>query len=207
MHRIPTTRPAEFQPQEIVHVILTVDRNKLSANPKDPMVLAFMIKKPLPGPPPISAGDEDKVRTYAELRASMPLIGVNLTPAPSPFDITVGRQCWVVVELDEKIENWQFATGERGVTTKVESDRNCSLRHVYANGAEQAGARIPRDGCRVLYFGVVAREAANTPHCGELFNFHTEFLVEEPDEQGQLVKKRLNVIFDPDIKNEGTKFP
>lgn len=205
--RIPTTKPANFLPETIVHVILTVDRTKLSTNEKDDMALAFTIKSPSPGAPPINPGDETEVTEYAVRRAGPQFVDIMLGPAPSPFDITVSRPCWVVVELDAKIENWQFATGERGVTTKAESDRNCSLRHVYDDGAQAAGERVSRDGCRVLYFGVVARDAANTPNCGELFNFHTEFLMEEDDGHGHVVQKRLNVIFDPDVKNEGTKFP
>jgi hypothetical protein len=205
--RIPTTRPADFLPEKIVHVILTINRCRLSTNEKDPISLDFTIKEPTSAPPTITPGDETRVTEYAVERASPQLIQIQLGPAPSPFDITVKRPCWVVVELDEKIENWQFATGERGATTKAESDNNCYLRHVYDDGAQVAGKLIPRDGCRVLYFGVVARDAANTANGGELFNFHTEFLMEEDNGSGKPVKKRLNVIFDPDVKNEGTKFP
>ncbi|UAL08695.1 nucleotide synthetase [Caulobacter segnis] len=200
--RIPTTRPADFLPEKIVHVVLTVDRGKLPKKEEDPWTLDFTIKEPSEQLPTIPPGDEKKVMEYAVQRANPGFRDINLVPVPSPFDIKVDRPCWVVVELDAKIANWQFAKGERGATTKAESDRNCYLRHVYDDGAQPAGERAPRDRCRVLYFGVVARDAGGTSLAGDLFNFHTEFRMEENG-----VEKRLNVIFDPDVKNEGTKFP
>ncbi|KQZ06143.1 hypothetical protein ASD21_00425 [Caulobacter sp. Root1455] len=209
--RIPTTKPSNFIPKSIVHVILTVDRTKLATDPQLAMNLAFTVQAPAPTTPTMGAGDETEVEKYALARAGFQAVDLLTTPAPSPFDIDVREQCWVVVELDSKIHGWQFAKHERGATTKGESDRNCYLRHVYAKGVEAPGERIPRDGCRVLYFGVVARDVFDPkkdPNPGsEAFNFHTEFLMEENDPNGVKIKKRLNVIFDPDVKNDGGKFP
>lgn len=205
MHPIPATKPARFEPLEIIHVILSVDRKKLSNNPKDRMELAFTIMKPERPPPYMSPGDESKVVEYALQRASMPLVEISTVPVPSPFDIIITKQCWVVIEIDDKIENWQFAKCHHGVTTKFDSRRDCYLRHIEGGDVKAAGEDIKSDGCRVLYFGVFARDGNGTLGASELFNFHTEFLTRN-DANGEITK-RLNVIFDPDIKNEGSPIP
>jgi hypothetical protein len=205
MHPLPATKPARFVPLEIIHAILSVDRTKLSNNSKDRMELAFTVMKPERPPPSISPGDESKVIEYAKLRASMPLIEISTKSVPSPFDIIITKQCWVVIEIDSKIENWQFAKENHGVTTKFDSGRDCYLRHVEGGDVQSAGEYIKGDGCRVLYFGVFSRDGKGAPDASELFNFHTEFLTR--DIANGEITKRLNVIFDPDIKNEGTKIP
>ena len=202
---ISATKPDSFRPEKIFHAILTVDKEKFPKE-NEPWSLSFIIKKPLEEPQSIPPGDEAKVIEFAIERANAQALAP-LTTVPSPFDIAVDRPCWVVVELDAGIENWQFAKDVYGVTNKTKSDRNCWLRHVYGSGAQPAGEPIPDDKCRVLYFGVVARGEKDTPDASDFFNFHTEFIMKEFDDQKRPVEKRLNVIFDPDVKNEGTKFP
>jgi hypothetical protein len=207
MYRIPTAKPDDFKPEKIVHVIVTVERSLLSRDPEQSMNLPFTVIKPKESPPTIRPGDESVVEKYAEMVASSSLIQSWKDVEVSPLDIAVDRPCWVVIEIDKRIENWQFAQGERGLTTKSDSDRNCHLRHIEEGRVQQAGAPISGDGCRVLYFGVVARDGRGTPDASELFNFHTEFLTGTRVDGKWQVEKRLNVIFDPDIKNEGTAFP
>ncbi len=73
-------------------------------------------------------------------------------------------------------------------------------------GVKKPGEDAVDDGCKVLYFGVVKRGPRKNPPLdnppGDLFNFHIEFLQQDPDGP-----KRLKVIFDPDVKNNSDTNP
>lgn len=193
----------DFKPQEIVHAILTIDASQ-------PSNLVFKTVRPKDDPPPLKTNDgqpappnAETIETYAQRIASGHGVAFGTRDAPSPYDIPVDRQCWVLLQLDPRIHNWQFTKDELGCTTKAAANkRNCGLRHVYANKMGAPGEVVTDDGCQVLYFGVVRRGKNCKPPIpgkppGELFNFHIEFL--QTDGDGT---KRLRVIFDPDIKND-----
>ena len=117
-----------------------------------------------------------------------------VNPPPSPFDMIVSDPCFIVVELAPDVKNWQFETGTAALTTKdTATEDNWGLVHAYADGRHSAGIAT-RDGCRVIYFGVAKRGAYQS----SFVNLHTEFLQ---------LPKRLRVIFDPDVPNDGDPFP
>lgn len=185
---------AKFNPAKIVHVILTIDTT-------DPTQLRFSLAYPYDDPPDPRL---TSIEHYAgEVAKAHPLILAVKNPV-SPYDVGVSEQCWVMVQLDPKLKNWQFTNGEFGCTTKAEAnDHNCNLRHVYPNGdVSKPLERVQRDGCRVLYLGVAKRDKpdpSNSALGSEFFNFHVEFIQQTPGAP----ERRLKVIFDPDIKNEG----
>ena len=199
---IPNTAP-DFKPREIVHAILTVDASQ-------PGNLLFRAVKPKDDPPPLRTDDgqnaaagAETIEDYAQRIAGQQGAIFAIQDAPSPYDIIVKQQCWVLLQLDPRITNWQFTKDEPGCTTKSAANkRNCGLRHVYADKIGAPGEVVTADGCQVLYFGVVRRGKNCKPPVsgkppGEMFNFHIEFLQTDGGET-----KRLPVIFDPDIKND-----
>lgn len=121
----------------------------------------------------------------------------------SPYNMPILSQCYVLIELDPSIENWQFEVGQCSVTCKHLKDGwDFGLFDVYPNETREpdgwvGGAEIPvkYDDCRVVYFGVAKR--GPTPD-SKSFNLHTEYL-----QGGLATKKRLQVTFDPDVPNEG----
>lgn len=128
---------------------------------------------------------------------------------PSPLDMTVASQCWLVIELDKTI-NWSFARNARACTSKHadpdhgggKKGHNLWLRHVYKNGdtlEKTTEGDVGKDGCRVLFFGVAHRGYADkgtTPH--HYFNLKIEFFQAE---EGRLLL--LPVVLDPDVGNDG----
>ncbi|WP_421738115.1 nucleotide synthetase [Caulobacter sp.] len=183
--------PADkFNPQSILHVLLKIDT---SAAPR----LRFVaLPSVVPDPP-------GEIESYAKKVAATVAFHSQSTLLPSPFDVLVTQQCWLMVELDRSA-NWQFTEGELGCTTKGKtSTNNFGLRHAYADGTlGELDEPVTKPGCRVVYFGV-ARRAAGRPGPGnpgsEFMNFHVQFLADNGE--------RLSVIFDPDIKNEGPSIP
>lgn len=110
-----------------------------------------------------------------------------------PLNIYVHKQCWVVIELDPDID-WQFEPNQRGVTTKVaQGQDNCDLMHVMSDGTVVPSV-APADGvCRLVYFVVQGRP-------------------KDWDYQGFLCHvarggKRGEDTIDPDIPNDGGRFP
>ncbi|MGH1558079.1 hypothetical protein ACRAWD_10375 [Caulobacter segnis] len=113
--RIPTNKPADFLPEK--DRPRHSDGRQKQASQKvrktTSWTLDFTIKEPSEPLPTIPLGDEKKVMEYAVQRANPGFRDIKLVPSPSPFDIKVDRPRWVVVELDAKIANWQFAKDER----------------------------------------------------------------------------------------------
>lgn len=135
----------------------------------------------------------------------------------SPYDMWVNKQCIILVQLDKTLDKWQFSKEEHGCTTKKFhfGTRNWGLTHYYGNGNYgKMGDTITGEDCRMLYFGVVKRGSGKSEdpvdRCNpssELFNIHIEFKQTDTDSAGNEIPKRLQVIFDPDVKNNGGKFP
>lgn len=114
--------------------------------------------------------------------------------AKKDLDIYVGRPCYVVVELEGR-RQWQFTAHRPAITAHADyQDDNGALEHVMPNG-DLAGPSGPSgDDCRLAYFGVNAR--CKYEHQG--FTFHLDFGrpgLRDPDQ------------VDPDIPNDGGKFP
>lgn len=195
--RISGRKPVDFKPKKVIHVFLTMDLSKpgdLQLNVLQPQGSPFEYKS------------DKELEDYAlgayDHGKSSP---VQFLPN-TQYDIVVKEQCWIILQLDPSIKNWQFALDDFGCTTKsAANDRNCYLRHVYRGQLGKPGDPVDRNGCQVLYFGVYRRGARDSNDANdlpsELFNFHTEFL------QAAL-GARLPVIFDPDIKNDAdNNFP
>lgn len=110
------------------------------------------------------------------------------------INIYVGRPCYVVVELDGK-RQWQFTAGRPAITAHADyEDDNGALVHVMPNGDFLGPSGPNGDGCKLAYFGVNAR--CGFEHQG--FTFHLDFGrsgLRDPDQ------------IDPDIPNDGGKFP
>jgi hypothetical protein len=145
------------------------------------------------------------------IKGIVPALPITPLKDISPFDIIVNKQSWIVLQLDPSVKNWQFCIGEHGCTTKEERSeiRNWWLKHYYGKNGFDHGV-VSDNGCRILYFGVVKRGSAfvvdiNNPP-SELFNIHVEFVQVDKD-KGVDVEKRLKVIFDPDVSNDGGSFP
>jgi len=127
--------------------------------------------------------------------------------APSPLDIPVTGQCWLLIRLDPIILNWQFAKKKVPVTLKHEDLQgdNIHLRHVYANDpVDHPGHEgvVENDGCKAVFFGVVSRKQNNGTQPIDLgscyINLNVEFL-----QTVDGVEKRLQLIIDPDVPNDG----
>jgi hypothetical protein len=189
----------KFDPKEILHLVINAKLN--------PDGLFFYLTSAIEKP--IQISEEKDLIDY--------LMGLydksiqNTFVVPSPLDIDVKKQCWVVVQLSGKIDNWQFMKGDLGCTTKSPgNDRNIKLRHIYNDKIDPIGdvGGIVRDEkCKILCFGVRRRGRLNSTDPQnpgrDAFNFHIEFLPEKGDDK----KKRLKVIFDPDVKNDSDNNP
>lgn len=147
---------------------------------------------------------ESVLQAYARRVANgeIRIFGADEEPPETPFDLKVGRQCWIVLELDPDLKNWQFGRGFVGCTTKGKhKGDNFRLRHVYPDedgaSVEPVKGRIRKDGCRVVYFGLARRGRRQSQY----FNLHTEFLQAAEDDAKKL--HRMVVIFDPDVGNNG----
>lgn len=116
-------------------------------------------------------------------------------PKPDrPVNIYVGDPCWVVIELNHKVD-WRFEPGQPGVTVEDgHGDDNCDLGHVMADGT-LAGPVAPASGvCQLVYFRVQRRDEIEHQrlYCHIV---HENKRLEDPDQ------------VDPDIPNDGGRFP
>ncbi len=112
------------------------------------------------------------------------------------IDIYVGRPCYVVIELDAG-PGWQFKVGEPAITTFDDHfDDNGALRHLMPGGRILDHRGPDGEGCRIAFFGVNRRYMFEH----QKFLCHIDFaksLTQDPDP----------VTVDPDIPNDGGKFP
>lgn len=189
--------PAQVRPGweagEIVHTLYSFDR----ADPKgtlkgsaasyvtDPIDIESFVRDRLRGaqlPPPYMQRSRDAADRH---------------PVPTrPIDIYVGRACYVVIELDAGLP-WHFKINEPGVTTVDDHfDDNGALRHVMPDGRILDHKGPDGAGCRLIYFAVNRR--CRFEH--QQFLCHIDFgplLVDDPDPPA----------VDPDVPNDGGKFP
>lgn len=147
-----------------------------------------------------AASDVANMSAYAigQIGRSVPLPAV-----PSPLDIDVDRQCWLLIQLDPS-KNWQFTVDQVPCTLKEEDlyGNNIYLRHVYQDSKTGEKGAVKRDGCKTIFFGVVQRGGENDcekpepGRCG--INLNVEFIQDD----GSITKK-LKLIIDPDVPNDG----
>jgi hypothetical protein len=194
---IPSKASKKFEPKVIVHYILDISEEQGSSNKGGSRGVSLKFEAIATGNTPGPEG----VASYAK-KVAIEKKGPGRPGVPSQYDMEISQQCWLVVQLNPEIKNWQFATNLPGCTTKASKNkRNCLLHHVYEDGTiSLPGDVVAKDRCQVLYFGVVTRGGKKNPTSnnppGDLFNFHIEFLQKD-------TKERLSVIFDPDVKNNG----
>lgn len=111
-----------------------------------------------------------------------------------PIDIYVGCKSYVVIELDRGLD-WRFKKGRPGVTTKEDyGDDNWGLRHVMPDGAEYGNEGPKADDCRIVYFAMNERRKE---YERQHFRLHVVSGKGREDP----------VQIDPDIPNDGGKFP
>lgn len=185
--QIPSDPPKKFNPKEVIHVVLTMSFSRSGD-------LELNLLQPAGSPFPYK--DTAHLEAYVKKAAKDPLIVLQPGFLDTQYDISIGNQCWIILQLDPKIPNWQFSVDDYGCTTKkAKNTRNYYLRHAYPGRLGDPGEPVDSDGCKVLYFAVVRRGRKSSSTGSELFNFHTEFVQKS-------LGARLPVIFDPDIKND-----
>lgn len=198
----PSNEP--FKPMQIVHARLLLVPVEANPTARVAQQMTFGMKLDY-GRDDIEVTPE-AVHQYARDVADGKIVMLSPkgAPAPSPFDISVASQCWVVLELEKEWTNWQFERDAFVVTTKADyGSDNHTLRYVFPTGHAHASdppadVPIPDDGCRVVYFGVARRGFPES----QFVNIHTEFLQDNPKNPSG-PKHRLRVIFDPDVPNSG----
>ena len=109
---------------------------------------------------------------------------------PTPWDFTVRRNCWVLIELDHG--NWQFSRKKKGITLKEKGHAGLYFGLVHAYAHDDATDGIPpKNGCRFAAFGA----EYNVKKDRQSFNIHTQFVTG--------LDSDLVVDWDPDIRNQG----
>lgn len=109
-------------------------------------------------------------------------------------NIYVGDPCWVVIELDHKID-WRFEPGQPGITVEPgHGDDNCDLGHVMTDGTLAGPVAPPQGVCQLIYFRVQKRREIQHQqfYCHII---HENKRLDDPDQ------------VEPDIPNDGGRFP
>lgn len=168
-----------WDPREIIHVVLkpVLNLDKLE----------FEIDKI-----DTTAYGQDIKRYIADL----PVTGLPFR-SETPFDIVLkarpGHQVYVLIELSQPHE-WCFTEGTWGMTAQKDyGDDNFGLEWLDGKLASHS-SRIVGEDCRYLWLRI--RRRGEGEH--QYFNYHVTF------KQGA---KRMPVIFDPDVRNDGGSFP
>lgn len=187
---LPTAMRHGWKPCEIVYTLYTYPEGNPGGQNVRPKVSSHVF-------PPTD------IRTFiADRAAGRPLPKPTMVRSHHDCDhgpkkeinIYVGQPCYVVVELDGE-RKWQFTKGRPAITAHADyQDDNGALEHVMPKG-DLAGPSGPDgDDCRLVYFGVNAR----CLYEHQSFTIHLDFGrpgFREPDQ------------IDPDIPNDGGKFP
>lgn len=114
-----------------------------------------------------------------------------------PIDIYVRRPCYVVIELDRNL-SWQFAERKPGIVQKSNAgSMDNDLHHVLSDGQIVGPDKPGKAGCRILFFSVRTRGGGRDfEYVGFVCNIenYPKMPFEDP-------------LVDPDIPNNGGKFP
>jgi hypothetical protein len=175
----------EFTPKYILHRQFTIsadyDANKF---------LTLRCHQKIPSPPGSPPGPE-YINDYLK-DIALGKVKMDGDPLLNPWDLQVDDQCYVVVDLDPKID-WQFTKQMDAVTTKEPfGNRNSNLRHINQSGIAISNAMRSVENCRIVCFEVVQRDFQES----EGFNFHVEIF-------NRAANESIEIIFDPDISNNG----
>ena len=229
-HPSEPSKPQEFEPKRIIHRVLTVRPSAPfpgSLGQNDELKYEFDIRRltqAAPDPdtdPPMGEGDEiatgsgaltpaQQVEQFIKYKIGKGSDFDSIPKAqpfvvdPTPYDIPVRQQCFVILELDRKLK-WQFAKGSSGITTKdfhgTDNFGMTFLKNKLGSSVLQFSDPLTEplitiDDCKLIYFRVGRRRGDN-----QLLNFHIEF--EWGDD-----RKFIQLIFDPSLPNDGgASFP
>jgi len=195
-----------FNPQGVRHYELSVHIRKINATEER---LEFFIKND--GFEPTVMTDED-IEAFAQnfamtgkplerkFLAAAVVKPLAILPGPSRLDLTVDRQCYLLIHLDETF-NWVFQPDFLPLSFKKDYDipgavggfaklKNFNLRRVDEKGTVLKPGDVQQYKCRTIFMSVNQRDYLDD----ESFNLHVEFI------EGAYT---LKTIFDPDIKNDG----
>lgn len=116
----------------------------------------------------------------------------NNRPNPTPFDLGVDRQCFVVIQLSGNA-NWIFSQTTHAITRKNDKhpDEDFDLFHIDPVSYGHDPDPIENQACRIIYFSLFGRSDKEE----RLFNFHVRLV------HSNLTSTEL--IIDPDIRNTG----
>lgn len=199
--QIPSTVQAAFQPTDIKYYKLTFAYT--SGNPSR---LNFSFKS--------ASGYLTKANNATILDSEIRTIAQNVATGTSPTsntslsynqlsgqelaapDIRTTRQCYVIVELDEAIA-WNYLPSARGLMMQDNSlgYKYAMLKHLDATGTIYDDVAPASPLCNVIYFA--ATDCANSgSNVADLFNIYLQI---------QQQSGSLNIILDPEIKNDGGK--
>ncbi len=177
----------EFTSKRVLHVILDVASTEL---------LEFELKYVAPG------SETDAASYVKNLTSSFDVI------PRSPFDIVLDydtdEQQWIVVELG-KTADWCFTAGSHGVTCKEGADGRVFDPHWVDGSKNSVRGAIPagQEGCKLIWFGL-----AQLDHGAAVaLNYHVTVSQTGKLPDGTPVVKRMKIIFDPDVRNEGDPIP
>jgi hypothetical protein len=171
-----------WKPKKIIHA-------RLSLRPwEEGNKLDFYVGKPQQDPVGVD------IETYAKKVATAQPLHIKTIPSPTQWDVYVDGQCYVLFELDPAIPNWQFRG--HGIVSKGSNDAyDFEMRWVSPKG-DIKDDPIQGDRCRVLYISVGQRNKDG---------HHNYNLLVDILDPGS--KKRMPLIFDPDVPNGGLEFP
>jgi hypothetical protein len=111
---IPSKASKKFEPKVIVHYILDISEEQGSSNKGGSRGVSLKFEAIATGNTPGPEG----VASYAK-KVAIEKKGPGRPGVPSQYDMEISQQCWLVVQLNPEIKNWQFATNLPGCTTKA----------------------------------------------------------------------------------------
>lgn len=179
--RVGPSQP--FVSNGVLHVVLDV----ASTTP-----LQFELKY-------IPSNGETDVARYVK---NLPFAAFNRTEAP--FDIVLDKtnahQQWILVQLGINAD-WCFSADGPAVSCKGVADGRVFDPHwVDGNGDGQPGdIPIGQNGCKLIWFGLA--ELDDGASLG--LNYHVTVSQAGKLPDGTPIVKHMQIIFDPDVRNDG----
>lgn len=181
-------RPGSWTPRQITWLGITYDLPESSAAAPVGIRLKYAFKENY------NHGDLASVLKDVFARR----FGPPFVDPTNPLDFKANFDGYVVIQLDPN-RTWQFRIGMPAVTLKDDSsERYFDLAH-YLSASVVYPASGPRvAGVRVAVFGVDTQDSG----FNDGFNLHTQMMY-----RSESIFELIDVIFDPDIKNDGSPPP